>query len=133
MCDDIQMRVVAAVIRDQDTFLACRRAPHKTLSGKWEFPGGKVEAGESDTQALIREIREELGVEISVGDFIAKSTIETSETLLEMYTYFAELVSDRPTSSSDHDELRWVELENLNDLEWPVLDLPVVDALTGNP
>ena len=133
MCDHIQMRVVAAVIQDQDKVLVCRRAPHKSLAGKWEFPGGKVEAGESDPQALIREIHEELGSEISVGTFIVKSTLETSESSLEMHTYFAKLVSAPPTASSDHDELRWVQIDELPSLEWPVLDIPVVDALTRKP
>lgn len=125
------MRVVAAVIKLDNKLLACQRAAHKSLAGFWEFPGGKVEPGETDTLALAREIREELGVEIVVGDFIVKSSSEVNGRIIEMYTYFAELVSTAPTASSDHDELRWVELGELNHLEWPVLDDPVVEALTA--
>jgi mutator protein MutT len=65
----IQQRVVAAVIRDGDRFLICQRPAHKRHGGLWEFPGGKCEAGETDKQAITRELAEELGVEVSaVGD-----------------------------------------------------------------
>jgi 8-oxo-dGTP diphosphatase len=65
----IQQRVVAAVIRDGDRFLICQRPAHKRHGGLWEFPGGKCEAGETDAQAITRELAEELGVEVSaVGD-----------------------------------------------------------------
>lgn len=123
------MRVVAAVIQNQDAILVCRRAPHKSFPGKWEFPGGKVEANETDEQALAREIREELGVEITVGAFIVKSSSFGSDLSIEMHTYFANLISELPTTSSDHDELRWVTRNQLTELEWPPLDIPVVAAL----
>ena len=61
------MRVVAAIIESNGELLACRRASHKSLAGKWEFPGGKVEPGETEQQALVREIREELGWEPAHG------------------------------------------------------------------
>ena len=125
------MKVVAAVIRNGSRFLVCRRAPHKAHSGLWEFPGGKVEVGETDAQALTREIREELNVEISIGDFIVMSSSEVNGKVIEMNTYFAGLVSDSPASSSDHDELRWVENHELLELDWPELDIPVVAALTA--
>lgn len=65
----IQQRVVAAVIRDGDRFLICQRPTHRRHGCLWEFPGGKCEAGETDAQAITRELAEELGVEVSaVGD-----------------------------------------------------------------
>ena len=124
------MRVVAAVVTHRDKFLACRRAEHKSLSGFWEFPGGKVEPGESDQIALGRELEEELGIQVVVGNFVCRSESAANGTQIEMFTYFCELNSLPPTSSSDHDELRWVSVEQLKDLSWPELDLPVVEALT---
>lgn len=124
------MRVVAAVISKGDKFLVCRRSSHKSLPGFWEFPGGKVETGESDPEALKREIREELGVEIQVLEFICMSEIHTDIEKIEMYSYSGVLVSNEPSSSSDHDALRWVSAKELPDLRFPELDLPVVTALT---
>ena len=126
------MRVVAAVIAHDRRFLACRRASHKSLAGFWEFPGGKVEAGESDQQALARELAEELGIAVVVGDFICKSSSIANGTEIEMFTYFCELTSEAPTSSSDHDKLVWVSSHELSNLVWPPLDVPVVEALQAN-
>jgi 8-oxo-dGTP diphosphatase len=126
------MRVVAAVITRGALILACRRANHKSLAGFWEFPGGKVEGDESDHQALARELKEELGVEVVIGEFICKTSSDTSGIEIEMFTYFCELTSPPPTSSSDHDKLVWVSRENLADFEWPKLDVPVVEALLAS-
>ncbi len=123
------MRVVAAVISKDDKFLVCRRASHKSLPGFWEFPGGKVESGESDPEALKREIQEELGVEIQVLEFICRSEIRVGTQKIEMYSYSADLVSNEPSSSSDHDAMRWVSVQELTDLQFPELDQPVVTAL----
>lgn len=124
------MRVVAAVITKDDQILICRRGPHKSLSGFWEFPGGKVEARETDGQALVREIREELQVEIQVQELICTSRTSSGNVQIEMHTYSAELLSATPSTSSDHDELRWVNRSQLLEFKWPPLDIPVVHALT---
>jgi len=121
------MLVVAAVIKHEGLLLACRRAAHKSLAGKWEFPGGKVEPGESDEEALSREIFEELQIEIEVGQLV--TTSHSSSPAIEMHSYFATLKSGFPKSSSDHDELRWLRVEELSDLEWPELDIPVLEVL----
>ena len=117
------MRVVAAVIQDRDEILCCRRAPHKALAGQWEFPGGKVESGESDKVALERELQEELGIDVQIGDFIIESSNDFGIT---MATYFVTLSSPRPTESSDHDELIWLSVGELAPLNWAELDVPVV-------
>ncbi len=123
------MRVVAAVIQSGDAFLVCRRAPHKNLAGKWEFPGGKVEGNETDTEALTREIKEELNVDVEVEELVAVSRSNSRHQEIVMYSYFAQLVSSKPTSSSDHDEMRWVTHSEFNSLDWAELDLPVIEAL----
>jgi 8-oxo-dGTP diphosphatase len=121
------MLVVAAVIQHKGLVLACRRAEHKSLAGKWEFPGGKVESGETDEEALKREIFEELQIEIEVGVLVAKSRSQSSS--IEMHSYYASIKSGLPSSSSDHDKLRWLRVEELSELEWPELDVPVVEML----
>jgi 8-oxo-dGTP diphosphatase len=129
MCKHNDMRVVAGVIRDQGRFLACRRGGNHELAGQWEFPGGKVEPGETDQQALAREISEELGVTIVVEDFITQSTLPRGLGSIEMFTYFARLEGLRPSSSSDHDLLEWVAVEELPFRTWAALDIPVVGTL----
>ena len=123
------MRVVAAIIESDGEVLACRRAPHKNLAGKWEFPGGKVEAGESDETALAREIWEELGAVVAVGELV-ETTFSTANGLsIEMASYICRLNSERPTQSSDHDKLLWLALDELQTLDWAELDIPVVEKL----
>ena len=129
MCKHIEMRVVAAVIQSEDKFLACRRAPHKNLAGKWEFPGGKVEADETDGEALAREILEELGVEVSIEQFLIETSQNHGESTIEMFTYLASLSAERPTRSSDHDQMKWLPLNELSQYDWAELDVPVIAKL----
>lgn len=126
------MRVVAAVIKAGDLYLACRRASHKSLAGKWEFPGGKVETSETDETALAREIREELGTEVTVEQLVETTFSSASGTSIEMASYLCRLISERPTQSSDHDKLLWLALEELQTLDWAELDIPVVEKLVAS-
>ena len=118
-------RVVAAIILRDEHYLAARRAPHKALAGKWEFPGGKPEPGESDEAALVREIKEELGVEIRVVRHFDTSV--TGE--IELACFVAELTGDSTTKSTDHDELRWVREQNLASLDWADADKPALKRI----
>ncbi|WP_442576869.1 (deoxy)nucleoside triphosphate pyrophosphohydrolase [Microbacterium sp. F51-2R] len=119
--------VVAAVIEHDGLFLACRRAPHKAAAGRWEFPGGKVEPGESAEQALVREIGEELGIRI-----LPESHLTTDVTgPVRLICLRARLDGEIPQASTDHDELRWVAREDLAVLEWADADLPAVRMLAS--
>ena len=126
------MRVVAAVIRDEGYYLACRRGENLELAGKWEFPGGKVELGETDQEALAREISEELGVSVVVEEFITQTSMPRGLGSIEMFTYFARLEGSRPTRSSDHDRMDWLTPGELVSLDWAELDIPVVHAIRLN-
>ena len=124
-----EIEVVAAVIRDGERVLACRRGAARSAGGKWEFPGGKVEAGESPEQALTREIREELGVGITVGALVDRSTTQVGEQAVDLACYDAVLDGPLPTQSTDHDELRWLLPHELGSLDWAEPDLPAVQLL----
>ncbi len=127
MPDPDPLVVVAAVIVEDGRVLACRRREGKAAAGRWEFPGGKVEPGEADAEALVREIREELGVGIHVTGHL--TTDDTGA--IRLVCLRAALDGERPVASTDHDALDWVPLDRLGDVEWADPDRPAVRLLQG--
>ena len=125
------VRVVAAVIDRDSKYLACRRSQYKSLAGLWEFPGGKVEPGETDQDALRREIHEELGVEIAVGAYLATSLNKTGDLDIELVAYRAHVIEGDVSASSDHDELGWLTSKELEGIVWAPADVPFVDILNS--
>lgn len=119
--------VGAAIVRD-GLVLAARRGPGRQLTGMWEFPGGKVEHGESPAVALAREIREELGVEIHVGSHIDTTVHEYSFATVTLETFIATITSGEPIAS-EHSELRWCTASDLGELEWAPADVPAVEKI----
>jgi len=117
--------VVAAVIERDDRVLACRRRPGKAAAGRWEFPGGKIEAGETAEEALVREIREELGVGIRVTGHLTTDVTDG----IRLVCLRARLVTDAPVASTDHDALEWVALDGLGARDWADADRPAVRLL----
>ena len=120
--------VVAAAIMRNGRVLAARRALPPQLAGHWEFPGGKVEAGETEADALVREIREELGVEIAVGERLAQSAIDDATVL---HVFAAELLTGDEEARFDHDEIRWFAPEELVGVAWIDADLKLVPAVVN--
>jgi len=119
--------VGAALLRDgPPRVLASRRTDPPRLAGFWEFAGGKVEAGETDEQALVRELREELGVEVVVGARLGGDLPIGETAVLRVYT--ARITRGEP-ALVDHDEHRWLTAAELDDVPWLPVDLPLVDEL----
>ena len=119
--------VGAALLRDDPPrVLASRRTAPAHLAGLWEFPGGKVEDGESDEQALRRELQEELGCTARIGGRIGGDLL-IGETAV-MRVYLATLTGGEP-QLVDHDEHRWLTAEELDDVPWIPVDAPVVEEL----
>ena len=117
--------VGAALLRD-GRVLASRRTEPPRLAGLWEFAGGKVEHGESDVEALVRELREELRVEVEVGDRLGDDLPIGATAVLRVY--LCRLVSGEP-ALVDHDEHRWLGVDDLLDVPWIPVDLPLVEQL----
>ena len=121
------IRVAAAVIRDGEKIFAVQRG-YGEFKGGWEFPGGKIEAGETSQQALVREITEELSATIEVGDLIETVEYDYPDFHLTMYCYFAEILSGDLTLN-EHDEARWLKKEDLDSVRWLPADFDVIQRL----
>ena len=122
--------VVAGIIQDSEGLLLCaKRGDWKDAAGKWEFPGGKPKTGESLEAALIREIQEELSVEIRVLRLFDRSTTVVGDKEIDLACFSCELVGEKPVSSTDHSELRWVKESEMSKLDWAEPDLPAVKKL----
>lgn len=119
--------VGAAIIRDQKV-LAAKRSKKMSNALKWEFAGGKVEKGESHKNALEREIREELGVDIRVCGFLASGHSITADKSVILHVYEAELVKGTPIAK-EHEEIKWFELNRIEELDWAEADIPACREL----
>ncbi|GEL94174.1 (deoxy)nucleoside triphosphate pyrophosphohydrolase [Cellulomonas composti] len=128
--------VAAAIVDDLDDpfeLLAARRAVPASLAGRWEFPGGKVDGDESPVEALHRELREELGVRVLLGDEVVGPD-DGAWRLSEQYVmrlWWAEIDSGTPEPLVEHDELRWLPRARWRDVPWLDADVRIVDALVG--
>ncbi|MDV2421290.1 (deoxy)nucleoside triphosphate pyrophosphohydrolase [Corynebacterium tuberculostearicum] len=125
------IRVVGAVFHDGEWFLACRKKPGKPLEGHWEFPGGKIEPGETPEQALAREIREELNLIAEVGQKVTTTTYEYEFATIELTTFYCTLV-DGDLRLTDHDATKWVTSTEAAHLAWAPADIPAVEAIASS-
>ncbi|MFJ8584949.1 (deoxy)nucleoside triphosphate pyrophosphohydrolase [Streptomyces sp. NPDC093595] len=116
--------VVAGAVFDGGRLLAARRSAPPALAGRWELPGGKLEPGETAPEALVRELREELGVEIEPGERIPGEWPLAPGYVLQVWT--ARLLSGEPRPLQDHDELRWLDRRELDSVDWLEQDRPAV-------
>jgi len=119
--------VVAAAIVEGGRLLAARRLEPAALAGGWELPGGKVEPGEDDLAALVRECREELGVVITPGRRIGGDWPMSGDALLRVWT--ATVAEGTPQALDDHSEIRWLAPDQLYAVAWLPGDLQVMRAL----
>lgn len=119
--------VVAAVVEDSHRFLVTRRQPGVHLAGMWEFPGGKIDPGENYIAALRREIREELGVDVEVGELTHETTHSYPDRTVVLYFYRCRLLgTPRPLLGQ---EMRWVPRSELPSLGFPPADKELIERL----
>lgn len=126
-----QIDVVGAVIVRENKVLAARRAAGMSLPLTWEFPGGKVEAGEAPKEALLREVEEELSCIVDVGSRVETTTHEYDFGVVKLTTFYATLVEGEPTLT-EHQELRWIHATQLDSVEWAPADLPTVERVIAD-
>jgi 8-oxo-dGTP diphosphatase len=122
-----KIRVVGGAWLREGRVLAAKRGPGRARAGTWELPGGKVERGESDADALRRELREELGVEVQVGELIGSSVSEEPDATVELFAYVVS--ADGEPSPTEHAELRWLGPDTLRSVDWAPADVPLLSPL----
>lgn len=130
MGEDVTQRVVVAgAVCAGGRFLAARRTAPPEFAGRWELPGGKVEPGETPEQALVRELREELGIEIEPLTRIPGEWQLKADLVLRAWD--ARLLKGEPEPLQDHDELRWLTPEQAFDVDWLEQDVPFVTEVAA--
>lgn len=122
-----QIQVSAAMIHRDGKFYATRKA-HGEGKGKWEFPGGKREEGESGEDTVIREIKEELGATVAVERKLCTITCQYPDFLLTMDCYLCHVTEGEPTLS-EHDEAEWLTVDELDSRDWLEADEMAVKEL----
>ena len=124
------IRVVAAVIKVEDKIFATQRG-YGDLKGGWEFPGGKIEEGETPQEALKREIMEELDTEIEVGELIDVIEYDYPDFHLSMGCYWCSVVCGKLVLK-EHEAARWLTKDKLRSVEWLPADITLVDIIQEN-
>lgn len=123
--------VVAALIWDQDRFLACQRPAHKARGLLWEFVGGKVEAGEAPEEALIRECREELGVTVQPLDLFMEVTHEYPDLTVRLILFNA-VITDGTIQLLEHADARWIRPDEIPNYAFCPADKDILVRIMEN-
>ena len=120
-----RITVVGAVLTRDQTILAAQRSSTMSLPGMWEFPGGKIEPDESPKEALLRELKEELLCSAEIGEHIQTTEHEYDFGIVILTTYYCSLTGDEPRLT-EHSEIRWIHVAELDRLNWAPADIPAV-------
>lgn len=121
------IEVVAAIIKRDNEYFATQRG-YGDFAGGWEFPGGKIEPGETPQQALVREIKEELDAEIIVGDLVETVEYDYPKFHLTMHCFLCELASDHIVLL-EHEAAKWLSISELDSVDWLPADMGLISKL----
>ena len=123
--------VVAAVIEKDRKIFCAQRGPQKSLAYKWEFPGGKIEKGESHHEALIREIKEELKTLINVKNHIASTYYEYKDFNIFLHSYYCQVI-EGDLEITEHIDSKWIDKDEIDKLDWAAADIETVNKIMTN-
>jgi len=121
------VHVACALIEYAGRVLAAQRSPTMSLPSKWEFPGGKIEPGETPEMCLARELREELAMQVHIGSALPQTTHCYDTFTVTLYPFLCSSTSTQLTLH-EHSDVVWIEPERLFELDWAAADLPVLAA-----
>lgn len=122
--------VTAGIIEKDGKILIAKRKTGKCIGASWEFPGGKLEAEETPQECLKRELMEELNFEVEVGEYVASSMFSCGGREIELRAYKVRYLAGEMTLI-DHEEARWVNIDELLNYEFTLPDVPIVKKITG--
>lgn len=124
-----KVKVVGAIIENDSSEILCAlRSPKMVQGNLWEFPGGKIEKGETISEAIVREIKEELKCDIEFIEEFNDNTHEYENVIVNLITARCKIVSGTP-KAYEHSKLIWLPIENLETLKWAPADIPAVKKL----
>ena len=122
------IEVVAALIWDKDRFMICQRPAHKARGLLWEFVGGKVEIGETKEEALIRECREEIGVELSVGEIFIDVIHEYPDITVHL-TLFNATIAEGIPQKLEHNDIKWITRDEIPNYDFCPADVEILERI----
>ena len=123
------LEIVAGVIfNDSEKILLAQRNNDKNMAGKWEFPGGKVEADETRQEALKRELQEELDIECKIGEYIGFSVYNYEKFSVDLHLFFADIL-DGEIKLIEHENIVWTEIDKIKNYDIPRANLPLIKKI----
>ena len=122
-------RIAAAILRRNDKILICRRGPGGSCGYLWEFPGGKMEPGETPEECIVREIKEELNVDIVPEALLTTVECDYPAFHLTMHCFWSAIAANEQVELLEHEAAKWLLPEELDAIQWLPADLEVVDCL----
>jgi len=123
-----RIRVTAGIIMDNGKVLITRRAPKENFAGGWEFPGGKVEINETPRECLVRELKEELNIDVSVGEFCTEVYHDYSNISIKLMAYYC-TITHGEIQTSVHDKYKWVKIKDLLKYDLLPADIPIAKKI----
>ena len=125
------IQVTGAIIIQNDRVLAARRALHKHMGGYWELPGGKIEEGETPEESLARELSEEMGIIVEVGEHFYSNQHDYGDKQIILMAYIC-FWAGGDLILNDHDAIEWCTSQDIANLNWAPADIPIVQALAAS-
>ena len=123
------IKVVAAILEKEDKILIAKKREGKPLAGLWEFPGGKIEEGETPEENLIRELMEEMNIKVRVNEYVGESIYDYGDgKVISLKGFTAEII-EGDIKLTDHDEYKWVTLEEIYNYKVAPADIPLISKI----